>query len=73
MDRGELDDHRRAPRIVECTRQLLISLLQQPEDIQVALMMASRVIQADGLKFFKNAPAKPLKSDLPELTEDLPV
>ena len=33
MDRGELDDHPRAAWIVECVRQLFVSVLQQLEDI----------------------------------------
>ena len=73
MDRGELDGHPGAPWIVECVRQLFVSALQQPENIQVALMMASRGIQAKLFEFFKNALAEPLESNLPQFTEDLPV
>jgi hypothetical protein len=73
MDRGELDDHPRAPWVVECVSEFLVSVTQQPEEIQVALMMALRGVQAKGFEFFKNALAEPLESDLPEFAEGLPV
>ena len=73
MDRGELDDHPGAAWIVERVRKLLVSVLQKLEDIQVALMMASRNIQAKGLEFFKNALTESLERQFSELAKDLPV
>ena len=73
MDRGELDDHLRTTRIVECVSELFISVSQEPEDLEVALMMAPRGIEAAGLKVFKDALAESLKGELSELAEGLPV
>jgi hypothetical protein len=53
--------------------KFLVSVPQQPEEIQVALMVALRGVQAKGLEFFKNALAESLESDLTEFAEGLPV
>jgi hypothetical protein len=53
--------------------ELFISVSQEPEDLEVALMMAPRGIEAAELKVFKDALAESLKGELSELAEGLPV
>ena len=73
VDRCELDDHLGSAQIVECARKLFISLLQESEDVEVALMMASRGIQAKALELLESSLAEPLESDFSELAEQLPI
>jgi hypothetical protein len=61
------------PWIVECVSELFISIPQESNDVEVALMMAPRGIEAKGLEVFNDALAESLKGDLPELAEGLPV
>lgn len=73
MDRGKLHDHPGAAWIIECARELFVSLLQQPEHIKIALMMTARGIHPNKLKFLKSALAEPLESQLSEFSKHPPV
>ncbi len=73
MDRGELGNHPGTSWVVECMCKLDVSVLQQPEDIQVAFMMTPRRICAQRFELLKSPFAEPLKSQLSEFAKNLPV
>jgi hypothetical protein len=73
MDRGQLENHPAASWIVECVRELFVSLVKKPVHIQIALMVTLRRIAAKWFDLLEDALAEPLESHLSELAKDLPV
>ena len=73
MHRSQLLQHPRAARGVECPGQHLVSISEELEHIEVPLMVTTRRIRRDAIKFIENAFAIPLESRLPDFPENLPV
>src|ERR1700724_1381584 len=63
----------RAPRIVEETRHLLITLLENPEDLEVARMVTRRAIARDAVDLGKDTLAEAFERERMHAPQHFPI
>src|SRR6266853_4825860 len=63
----------RAPRIVEETRKLAITLLEKPEDLEVARMVTRRAIARDAVELGKDTLAEAFERERMHSPQHFPI
>lgn len=69
VNRGELPEHPGAPRVIERTREVVVTALKPAEELEVPLVRTSRGVSPKALRLVENALTEPLQSDLAKLAE----